>query len=141
VRIDSDGNVLIGARDPDTGTGVATSLPRIIADELDADWKSVSVVPLGLGVTNNNGEPSWTYGRQIGGTGGSIPAAWNDLRQAGRVARWLLLQAAARRFGVPADRLRCEKGTVIAPDGRRLSYGSLPATPARSPCPTIHRHR
>ncbi|HEX7731046.1 MAG TPA: twin-arginine translocation signal domain-containing protein, partial [Rhodanobacter sp.] len=43
VRIDSEGNVLIGARDPDTGTGVATALPMILADELDADWNRVSV--------------------------------------------------------------------------------------------------
>jgi len=125
VRIDSEGNVLIGARDPDTGTGVATSLPRIIADELDADWKRVRVVPLGLGVADNNGQPRWIYGRQIGGEGGSIPAAWADLRQAGALARWLLLQAAAQRLGVPAERLRCDAGTVIAPDGRRLSYASL----------------
>ncbi|MDE3072681.1 MAG: xanthine dehydrogenase family protein molybdopterin-binding subunit [Pseudomonadota bacterium] len=125
VRIDSDSNVLIGARDPDTGTGVATALPRIIADELDADWNQVTVVPLGLGVADDNGQPQWTYGRQIGGTGSSIPAAWNDLRQAGALARWLLLQAAARRLGMPADRLRSEAGTVIALDGRRLSYGSL----------------
>jgi isoquinoline 1-oxidoreductase beta subunit len=125
VRIDSEGNVLIGARDPDTGTGVATSLPRIIADELDADWNRVSVVPLGLGVSDDNGQPHWTYGRQIGGAGGSIPAAWNDLRQVGALARWLLLQAAARRLGMPADRLRCDSGTVIAPDGRRVTYGSL----------------
>ncbi|MEO7065281.1 MAG: molybdopterin cofactor-binding domain-containing protein [Rhodanobacter sp.] len=141
VRIDAEGNVLIGARDPDTGTGVATSLPRIIADELDADWNRVSVVPLGLGVSNNNGQPSWTYGRQIGGTGGSIPAAWNDLRQIGALARWMLLQAAARRLGVPADRLRCESGTVIAPDGRRFTYGSLAedasqtTLPATAPAP------
>ncbi len=125
VRIDSDGNVLIGARDPDTGSGVATSLPRIIADELDADWNRVSVVSLGLGVDDNNGQPRWTYGRQLGGTGGSIPAAWNDLRQVGALARWLLLQAAARRLGAAADGLRCEAGMVIAPDGRRFSYGSL----------------
>ncbi|WP_449429243.1 molybdopterin cofactor-binding domain-containing protein [Rhodanobacter umsongensis] len=125
VRIDSDGNVLIGARDPDTGTGVATSLPRIIADELDADWNRVSVVPLGLGVSDSNGQPRWTYGRQIGGIGGSIPAAWNDLRQAGALARWLLLQAAARQLGVPADKLHTDSGMVIAPDGRRFSYASL----------------
>ncbi|OOG59892.1 molybdopterin cofactor-binding domain-containing protein [Rhodanobacter sp. C03] len=125
VRIDSDGNVLIGARDPDTGTGVATSLPRIIADELDADWNTVSVVALGLGVSDNNGQPRWTYGHQVGGVGGSIPAAWNDLRQVGALARWLLLQAAAHRLGVPADKLRCDAGTVIAPDGRRFSYASL----------------
>ena len=136
VRIDADGNVLIGARDPDTGTGVATALPRIIADELDADWKNVRVIPLGLGVGSDNGKPRWTYGRQIGGSGGSIPAAWNDLRQVGAVARWLLLQAAARRLGVPASRLRCDAGTVIAPDGRRFGYGSLVADASKIALPT-----
>lgn len=131
VRIDADGNVLIGARDPDTGTGVATSLPRIIADELDADWQRVSVVPLGLGVENGNGEPRWIYGHQLGGTGSSIPAAWGDLRQAGALARWLLLQAAAQQWGVQASSLRCDKGAVIAPDGRRLGYGPLAAAAAK----------
>lgn len=126
VRIDAEGNVLIGARDPDTGTGVATALPMIIADELDADWNRVSVVQLGLGVSaDDNGKPKWTYGRQRGGTGDSIPAAWADLRAAGALARWLITQAAAQRLGVAADRLRCDAGTVIAPDGRRVTYGSL----------------
>ncbi|TPG07458.1 xanthine dehydrogenase family protein molybdopterin-binding subunit [Rhodanobacter glycinis] len=136
VRIDAEGNVLIGARDPDTGTGVATALPRIIADELDADWTRVSVVPLGLGVTSNNGQPRWTYGRQIGGIGGSIPAAWNDLRQVGAVARWLLAQAAARRLGVPGDQLRCDAGMVIARDGRRFTYGELAADASKIALPT-----
>ena len=131
IRIDTDGGVLIGARDPDTGTGVATSLPRIIADELDADWRRVRVVPLGLGVANNNGEPRWIYGQQVGGTGNSIPRAWRDLRVAGALARWLLVQAAAQQLGVPADRLRTEKGMVIAPDGRRLGYGELAAAAAK----------
>ena len=131
IRIDTDGGVLIGARDPDTGTGVATSLPRIIADELDADWRRVRVVPLGLGVANNNGEPRWIYGQQVGGMGNSIPRAWRDLRVAGALARWLLVQAAAQQLGVPADRLRTEKGMVIAPDGRRLGYGELAAAAAK----------
>jgi isoquinoline 1-oxidoreductase subunit beta len=140
VRIDQDGGVLIGARDPDTGTGVATSLPRIIADELDADWRHVRVVPLGLGVTNNNGKPAWIYGQQVGGTGNSIPRAWRDLRAAGALARWLLMQAAAQQLGIPVDRLRTEKSMVIAPDGRRLSYGQLAAaaaklTPPQAPVP------
>ncbi|HZX69871.1 MAG TPA: molybdopterin cofactor-binding domain-containing protein [Rhodanobacter sp.] len=136
VRIDGEGTVLIGARDPDTGTGVATALPRIIADELDADWNRVSVVALGLGVSNDNGQPHWTYGRQVGGTGGSIPAAWRDLRQVGALARWLLLQAAARRLGVSANRLRCDSGTVIAPDGRRVTYGSLAADASQVALPS-----
>ena len=148
VRIDADGNVLIGARDPDTGTGVATSLPRIIADEMDADWNRVSVVPLGLDVSDNNGQPRWTYGRQIGGTGTSIPAAWADLRPVGALARWLLLQAAAKRLATPAARLRCESGTVIAPDGRRFTYGSLAGDASKISLPTTapalkapHRYR
>jgi len=136
VRIDADGNVIIGVRDPDTGTGTSTALPRIIADELDADWARVSVVPLGLGVEDDNGSPRWVYGHQTGGLGDSIPAAWADLRQAGALARWLLLQAAARRLGVPADRLRSEKGTVIAPDGRRFEYGSLAEAAAQIAPPT-----
>ena len=136
VRIDADGLVLIGARDPDIGTGVATALPRIIADELDADWERVRVVALGLGVSNDNGRPKWTYGHQVGGTGNSIPAAWRDLRQVGALARWLLLQAAARRLGVSASRLRCDAGTVIAPDGRRATYGSLAADASQVALPT-----
>ncbi|WP_430391217.1 molybdopterin cofactor-binding domain-containing protein [Dyella sp. 20L07] len=136
VRIDADGSVIIGVRDPDTGTGTSTSLPRIIADELDADWSRVSVVPLGLGVEDDNGKPRWVYGHQTSGLGDSIPAAWADLRQAGALARWLLLQAAARRLGVPADRLRCEEGSVIAPDGRRFGYGSLAEAAAKIAPPT-----
>src|SRR5690349_13747141 len=125
VRIDRDGNVLIGARDPDTGTGTATALPRIIAEELDADWTRVTVVPLGLGVEAKDGKPVWSYGHQRSGTGDSIPAAWADLRQAGALARWLITQAAARRLGIAADRLRSEAGMVVTPDGRRFPYGSL----------------
>ncbi|MHA6205391.1 molybdopterin cofactor-binding domain-containing protein [Dyella soli] len=136
VRIDASGNVIIGARDPDTGTGTATTLPRIIADELDADWARVSVLPLGLGVDDDNGKPRWTYGHQTSGLGDSTPAAWGDLRQAGALARWLLLQAAARRLGVPADRLRCDEGNVIAPDGRRLGYGQLAEAAAKIAPPT-----
>jgi isoquinoline 1-oxidoreductase beta subunit len=131
VRIDADGKILIGARDPDTGTGVATALPRIIAEELDADWSQVSVVALGLGVDNANDQPRWVYGHQTGGTGDSIPAAWNDLRQAGALARWLLLQAAARQWGLPAERLRTDNGQVVSPDGRRLGYGSLAQAAAK----------
>lgn len=136
VRIDADGNVVIGVRDPDTGTGTSTSLARIIADELDADWTRVSVVSLGLGVEDDNGQPHWTYGHQTSGLGDSIPAAWADLRGAGALARWLLMQAAARRLGVPADRLRCEEGSVIAPDGRRFGYGTLADAAAKIAPPT-----
>ncbi|HEY4090080.1 MAG TPA: molybdopterin cofactor-binding domain-containing protein [Luteibacter sp.] len=125
LRIAQDGRVFIGVRDPDNGEGTATSLARIIADELDADWSSVVVEYLGLGVEPGNGEPKFTYGRQRSGDATSIPAAWADLRQAGALARWLLLQAAARRLGVPAEQLRGESGMAVAADGRRIAYGDL----------------
>jgi len=125
LRVAADGRIYIGVRDPDNGEGTATSLARIIADELDADWSRVIVEPLGLRVEAGNGEPKFTYGRQRSGDATSIPAAWADLRQAGALGRWLLLQAAARRLGVPAEQLRGENGTVIASDGRRIPYADL----------------
>lgn len=125
LRVAQDGRIFIGVRDPDNGEGTATSLARIIAEELDADWGNVVVEYLGLGVEPGNGEPKFTYGRQRSGDATSIPAAWADLRQAGALARWLLLQAAARRLGVPAEQLRGESGMAVAADGRRIAYGDL----------------
>ena len=131
LRIAADGRIFIGVRDPDNGEGTSTSLARIVADELDADWSRVVVEPLGLGVEPGNGEPKFTYGRQRSGDATSIPAAWADLRQAGALGRWLMLQAAARRLGVPAEQLRTEQGVVLATDGRNVSYADL-ATAAAS---------
>ncbi|GGA34303.1 xanthine dehydrogenase family protein molybdopterin-binding subunit [Dyella nitratireducens] len=135
VRVDADGTVLIGSRDPETGTGVATALARIIADEMDADWQRVRVLPLGLGVASDNGKPHWLYGQQAGGTGNSMPRAWRDLRSAGALARWLLIRAAVPQLGVPPEQLRTEKGFVIAPGGRRLGYGELAAAAAKVALP------
>ena len=130
LRIAQDGRIFIGVRDPDNGEGTGTSLARIIAEELDADWSKVTVEYLGLGVEAGNGEPKFTYGRQRSGDATSIPAAWADLRQAGALARWLILQAAARRLGVPAEQLRGESGMAVAADGRRIAYGDLASAAA-----------
>ncbi|MET0504692.1 MAG: molybdopterin cofactor-binding domain-containing protein [Luteibacter sp.] len=130
LRIAADGRIYIGVRDPDNGEGTSTSLARIVAEELDADWSRVIVEPLGLGIAAGNGEPKFTYGRQRSGDATSIPAAWADLRQAGALGRWLILQAAARRLGLPADQLRGENGMVVANDGRRVSYADLASTAA-----------
>ena len=125
VRIEPDGRVILGARDPDCGEGTRTSLPRILAEELDADWRHVEVLPLGPDLTRVDGVTHWRYGHQRCGDGTSIPSAWQDLRQAGALARWLLLQAAAQRSNVNAARLVCRDSEVITPDGRRYGYGAL----------------
>ncbi len=63
--------------------------------------------------------------RLAGSGGSSIADDWKHLREAGATARWLLVQAAARDWNLPADKLRTESGQVIAADGRKLTYGAL----------------
>ena len=125
LRIEPDGTVVIGARDPEVGQGIRTAEARIIAEELDGDWNKVVVAPLDLGVTDVGGEPHWTYGHQIASGSTSVPAAWNDLRAVGAAARELLVRAAAERWKVNAASLRTQRGMVIARDGRKLGYGEL----------------
>lgn len=125
VRIEPDGSVVIGARDPEVGQGIRTAEARIIAEELDADWPRVVVVPLALGAEDGNGEPRWTFGHQEARGSTGMPAAWNDLRTVGAATRELLVRAAAQRFGMDARKLQTRLGKVIAPDGRALDYGEL----------------
>ncbi|HJU25453.1 MAG TPA: molybdopterin cofactor-binding domain-containing protein, partial [Rhodanobacteraceae bacterium] len=135
VRIEPDGTVVIGARDPEIGQGIRTAEARIIAEELDADWPRVIVVPMDLGVEDGNGGPRWTIGHQEARASTGVPEAWNELRAVGATARSLLVRAAAQRFGVDARRLRTELGKVIAPDGRSLGYGELATAASVLPPP------
>ncbi|MBO9663788.1 molybdopterin cofactor-binding domain-containing protein [Dokdonella sp.] len=125
IRVERDNRVVIGARGCEIGQGVMTSLPMLIAEELDVDWSQVRVVQLPYGYVDTDKGPSNKYGEQGAGGSTSIPQGWKDLRQAGATARWLLVQAAASEWKLAADSLRTEAGQVIAPDGRKLSYGAL----------------
>ncbi|MBS0432513.1 MAG: xanthine dehydrogenase family protein molybdopterin-binding subunit [Proteobacteria bacterium] len=133
VRIEPDGTVVIGARDPEVGQGIRTAEARIIAEELDADWPRVVVLPMALGAEDGNGEPRWTFGHQEARGSTGIPAAWNDLRSVGATARELLVRAAAQRLGVGARTLRTQLGRVIAADGRSLDYGQLATAASQLP--------
>lgn len=125
IRVERDNRVVIGARGCEIGQGVMTSLPMLIAEELDVDWAQVRVVQLPYGYVDTDKGPASRYGDQGAGGSTSIPQGWKDLRQAGATARWLLLQAAAAEWKLSADSLRTDAGQVIAPDGRKLSYGAL----------------
>ncbi|HVV98676.1 MAG TPA: molybdopterin cofactor-binding domain-containing protein, partial [Rhodanobacteraceae bacterium] len=125
VRIERDNQVVIGARGCEVGQGVITALPMLIAEELDVDWSQVRVIQLPYGYIETDKGPSNKYGDQSAGGSTSVPDAWKELREAGATARWLLVQAAAREWNLSADQLRTESGEVIAPDGRKLSYGAL----------------
>lgn len=118
IRIDASGLVTIMAPNPEVGQGVKTSLPMLVAEELDADWKAIRIEQAPLD-TNK-------YKRQVAGGSGSTPSSWESFRKAGATARLMLVTAAADQWKVNASACRTENGFVIHPDGKlRLSYGEL----------------
>ena len=127
LRIDEDG-ILIYAKNPEVGQGVKTSLPMIVAEELDAAWDDVQVMqsPIDQDV----------YGPQFAGGSMSVPMNWDRLRQAGAAARAMLIGAAAVRFGVPAAELTTRDSHVVhAASGRVVPYTELAAEAADMPVP------
>jgi isoquinoline 1-oxidoreductase beta subunit len=128
VRIEPSGRVVIGARGAEIGQGVKTSLPMLVAEELDVDFDEVTVEQLPYAIVASPESPGGfkgRYGPQGAGGSTSIPEGWKDLRQAGADARRRLVLAAAARWGVEASTLSTRAGAVIHADGRRLTYGQL----------------
>ncbi|MEK6546736.1 MAG: molybdopterin cofactor-binding domain-containing protein, partial [Bacteroidota bacterium] len=104
IQITPDNIVKIFSPNPEFGTNVLTSLPMLVAEELEADWEKV-VVEQG-----NYDTPRFV--RQFTGGSNAMAAAWIPLRTAGATARLMLLQAAANSWNVPVSELRAEKGFV-----------------------------
>jgi isoquinoline 1-oxidoreductase beta subunit len=136
VRIEPDGTTVIGARTCEIGQGVKTSLPMLIAEELDVDWGSVRVEQLNYGIIKTADGYASRYGPQGAGGSTSVPESWTELRQVGARARSALVAAAAQQWGVPVAGLTTRAGSVIHPDGRQLDYGSLASRAAALPLPT-----
>jgi isoquinoline 1-oxidoreductase beta subunit len=127
VEIAPDGIITIASKNPEIGQGVKTSLPMLVAEELDAPWDRVRVVQADL-------DPR--YGDQFAGGSTAISENWLGMRQAGATARHLLIAAAASRWRVDPRACRTEPGIVVhPPSGRRLGYGELAAEAARQAVP------
>ncbi len=127
LRIDASG-ILLFAKNPEVGQGVKTSLPMIVAEELDAAWEDVRV--------DQSPIDQDTYGPQFAGGSMSIPMNWDRLRYAGATARAMLVGAAAARLGVPTAELTTGDSHVIhEPSNRRLAYVELAAEAAAMPVP------
>jgi len=127
VGIDTDGTVYIVAHRSEMGTGIRTSLPVVVADELDADWKRVKI-------DQAIGDPR--YGDQNTDGSHSIRSFFAVMREAGATARLMLMQAAAQQWGVPPAECASELHTIVhQPTGRRLGYGELAPAAAKLPVP------
>ena len=132
VRIGADDSVLLMVDRSEMGQGVTTSLPMLLAEELEADWTKIRIefAPAAKEYFNP------LFGMQ--GTGGStsVRAAWMPLRKAGAAAREMLVTAAAQTWKVNTTECHAERGAVVhGPTKRRLSYGALVATAATLPVP------
>lgn len=118
LTISPDDIVTIFSPNPELGQNIKTTFPMIVADELDADWSKVKVIQAALDTDK--------YDRQVTGGSGAIPHSWERLRKAGATARHMLVEAGAKKLGVPASELSTENGFVIhKKSGKKLSYGSL----------------
>ena len=127
LRIDADG-ILIYAKNPEIGQGVKTSLPMIVAEELDAAWDDIVVRQAPIDAE--------AFGPQFAGGSTSVPMNWDTLRQAGAAARTMLVAAAARRLRVAPAELSTKDSVVVHPaSGKRITYKDLAGAAAKFPVP------
>jgi isoquinoline 1-oxidoreductase subunit beta len=127
VGIQQDGTVYIVAHRSEMGTNIRTSLPLVLADELDADWKRVKI---------DQAIGDKRYGDQNTDGSHSIRSFFDTLRECGAAARGMLIAAAAERWNAPAAECSTELHVVVhQASGRRLGYGELAAEAARIAVP------
>lgn len=117
LKIGTDNSVTIVAKNPEIGQGVRTSLPQIIAEELEVDWKKISVLQADL---DNR------LGDQFAGGSTAIKENFESLRKAGAGAREMLIEAAARKWNTSIDQCSAHEGFVHhQKTNQKLSYGEL----------------
>src|SRR5262252_3263050 len=134
IRIGSDGQVVLTMPYVEMGQGTYTSIPMLIAEELEVDLKDIRLehAPPNAKLYGN----PLLGGIQATGNSNAIRAAWQPLRQAGAVTRTMLVSAAAKRWNVDPVTCRAQGGEVLhVPTGRRIKYGELASDAARMSVP------
>jgi isoquinoline 1-oxidoreductase subunit beta len=134
IRIGGDGQIVLIMPYVEMGQGTYTSIPMLIAEELEVDLKQVRLehAPPNEKLYGN----PLLGGIQATGNSNAIRAAWQPLRQAGAIARIMLVSAAAKRWNVDPASCRAQSGEVLhPPSGRSIKYGELAADAARIPMP------
>lgn len=128
LKIGENGVVTIMSPNPEIGQNVKTSMPMLVAEELDVDWKNVVVeqAPLNTDV----------FVRQLAGGSQSIRQGWNGLRTAGATARQMLREAAAAAWQVPVNEITTEAGMLYhKASGKSASFGEMASAAAKIPVP------
>ncbi|PPK76110.1 isoquinoline 1-oxidoreductase beta subunit [Methylobacter tundripaludum] len=127
IHIAPNGTVTLISKQPEIGQGIKTSLPMVIAEELEVNWKDVVIV---------QGDLDPVYGSQNAGGSRSTPTNYEEFHRLGATARTMLIQAAAETWKVPASELIAHDSAVHHPStGRKLDYGQLVAKAATLPVP------
>jgi isoquinoline 1-oxidoreductase beta subunit len=127
LGIDPDGTVWIVASRSEMGTTSRTTLPLVVADELDADWNRVKI---------EQAIGDKRYGDQFTDGSHSIRSFYDAMREAGATARFMLIQAAAKQWGVPPAECETELHVVVhRSTNRRAGYGDLTKAAAKFPIP------
>ncbi len=129
IKIMADNQIKILSPNPEFGQNVMTSLPMLIAEELEVDWKKITI--------EMGDYDTPRFKSQFTGGSQSIRSAWGPLRKAGATAKYMLLQAAANQWNVPLAELNASNGTVIhKASNRTITYGQLADAAAKLPVPT-----
>lgn len=128
IKIGDTGLVTIFSPNPEIGQNVKTSMPMIVAEELDVDWKNVVVEQAKLNTD--------LYQGQIAGGSQSIRRGWEPLRMAGATARRMLMEAAANEWKVDVNELTTEKGVIThKSSGKSTTYGTVAGAAVSIPVP------
>src|SRR6516165_12568271 len=128
LKISPEGKITVVVARSEMGQGVWTSLPMILAEELEADWKQISIEQAGA---------STLYGDQTTGGSASVRTTWDPMRKAGAAAREMLISAAALEWGVARASCKAVNGTIVHDASkRRATYGELAHRAATLPAPT-----
>ena len=124
LRIARDGSVTVQVKHLEFGQGVMTSLPMLVAEELDCDWTKVraEMAPAAPQFAHT------MFGMQMTGGSSSVANSWMQMRTVGAGARAMLISAAASKWKVDAAKCRTENGFVIGPAGQKAGYGTLADT-------------
>jgi isoquinoline 1-oxidoreductase beta subunit len=123
VSVAPDGTVTIMSKNPEIGQGVKTSLPMMVADELDCDWSQVRIAQADVDQSR--------YGDQSAGGSTATPKNWLPMRQTGAAARAMLVQAAAQKWHVDPGELTTAKGRIFhRASGRSIGYGEVASAAA-----------